>query len=297
MINYTLKYKNLFCRENRATELSKHIANLSVERLADEFEELINTAPRRHSSKKTYFVGHDGIPSTTGETNRREEHLAMALWGKYPAQPVSGSHLCGLNKIIQLDYQLPLKSTRYDAGIGKIDLFGVASAGRLVVTELKVMGETGGRGDTPLKALLEGLCYAAVIWANSADIRLEISQKYSSKIATLDALWLQSSEPAPVIQILGERGWWQAWADCMPAGAWPQALQLLIDALEQRLGLAIICMMLDAAVGEKSGGKNLQLIYGGDGNPPQLAAPPRFSPVLLRDGLRFGIPAGFGSLS
>ena len=72
-----------------------------------------------------------------------------------------------------LDYQVPLKARRSDAGVGKIDIFGLNDSAIPVVIELKVLGK--GTPDTPLRALLEGLAYAAIVEANESAFRSEIS--------------------------------------------------------------------------------------------------------------------------
>ena len=60
--------------------------------------------------------------------------------------------------------------------------------GRLpCVIELKVAGESA-RGDTPLRALLEGLAYCAIVEANAADIASEVAEQHA----------LSASRPTPV---------------------------------------------------------------------------------------------------
>jgi len=68
--------------------------------------------------------------------------------------------IAGDRTIRILDYQVPLKAAQFDKGIGKIDLSGCGPDGRLEVIELKVGRSAGVVGETPLRALLEGLAYA-----------------------------------------------------------------------------------------------------------------------------------------
>jgi len=61
-------------------DLATEVRSLDLDAICSEFDRLIQAAPRRASSGKRYFtVSHEGIPSSRDATNRREEHLAIAL--------------------------------------------------------------------------------------------------------------------------------------------------------------------------------------------------------------------------
>ena len=98
-----------------------------------------------------------------------------------------------------LDYQVPLKARRSDCGIGKVDLLGVSGSGRLTVIELKVKPENEARGgENPMAALIEGLCYSAIVSANQGPIAQEARSRFGEDI----------SAEAPAVQILAPKGWW-----------------------------------------------------------------------------------------
>jgi hypothetical protein len=87
--------------------------------------ELAN-APRRHSRRKKYLSnGHTGHPSSGSSSNRSEEHLAIALWNSFRS---TGIPLPNGDEMVFVDYQVPLRASRLDSGIGKMDLFGVVVA-------------------------------------------------------------------------------------------------------------------------------------------------------------------------
>ena len=67
-------------------------------------------------------------------------------------------------------YQVPLKARRSDP-VGKVDGVALLGDGRCCLVELKA---PSGRGDSPLRALLEVLSYAAVIDANRAAFDKEL---------------------------------------------------------------------------------------------------------------------------
>ena len=159
------------------------------------------------------------MPSTTRDSNRREEHTAIALvnLGRRWALPDGGWFRL-------LDYQVPLKARQADSRIGKIDLLGVTDRGRLMVIELKVVGPNGSRTDAPPLALMEGVRYAAIVEANLEDIAGEVERRFGAKVARLP----------PVVQLLAPEGWWRSWLELRAAGTWGPAFARLIAAVFHR---------------------------------------------------------------
>ena len=129
-------------------------------------------APSRSARKKSYFVGHDGRPQAKYPDNPPEKHLAIALCRIEAQWPRAGGGWLRL-----LDYQVPLKASNSDTGLGEVDLLRATDQGRLVGIELKVRRKDRSRGDTPLLALMEGLRYAAVVHANHRAIAAEASHR------------------------------------------------------------------------------------------------------------------------
>jgi hypothetical protein len=114
-------------------------------------------APHRRAVNRPYLVDlHGGVPSTGEHTSRHEEHLALALFNDYHI-PNAGLRMPDSVEVQLVTYQMPLQASRRDVGVGKVDLFGITAAGQATVIELK----GAGGNDTPLRALLEGLAYAA----------------------------------------------------------------------------------------------------------------------------------------
>ena len=258
----------LFHRNWRARGLDKAVAAVDPMQLCAEYTALRRCAPRRWLAGKQYFVGHSGVPSTTRDSNRREEHTAIALvnLGRRWAHPEGGWFRL-------LDYQVPLKARQTDSRIGKIDLLGVTDRGRLMVIELKVAGLNGGRTDAPPLALMEGLRYAAIVEANLEIIAGEAERRFGAKVARLP----------PVVQLLAPEGWWRSWLELRAAGIWGPAFARLIAAVEAQTGLIISCMALEEAhVIQGSGGsasryEHVPALYPvrpGDASPIGAALPP-----------------------
>ncbi len=214
-------------------------SSLETDQIASMYESLRDTAPHRHERKKDYFVGHSGVPSTVGPSTRFEEHLAIALCNDHEVLPLDAS-----DDLRLLDYQVPLKSRQSDAGIGKIDIMGLSTPGRLTVIELKVTTPTS-RGDTPLRALLEALAYCAIVEANASDFSDEITARYG----------LQSDKGRPDLVVTGPDAYWSDWTD---SGL--NTVTDLADRLAETLGIRIRFMALGT----------VSVVTGIDGRRPRL---------------------------
>jgi len=149
--------------------------------LVTAYHRLRESAPSRHASGIRYFVDHAGVTSSGGFSNRREEHLAVALWNA--AQEGTPLTMPNDDSLRILDYQFPLKAARSDTGVGKVDLFGVVKDTQSCVIELKIHPTGTALGDTPLRAFLEALAYCAIVEANANDIASEVSANFGVDLA------------------------------------------------------------------------------------------------------------------
>ncbi len=141
-----------------------------------------------------------------------------------------------------LDYEVPLRASNLDTGLGEVDLLGATDKGRLVVVELKVRRKDNDRGDTPLMALMEGLRYAAVVHSNHITLRAEASDRFG----------IRTSDEPPIVQILAPNDWWHGWCDMRSstrtrAGDWEREFAELSEQLVARLGIVIDCIALHGA--------------------------------------------------
>jgi hypothetical protein len=98
---------------------------------------------------------HDGVVTTNHnekDSNRKEERFAIELfnWSK------GGKIFSHIGKI--LEYQIPLKNSRADKGLGKIDLISVADD-RFFLIELKIKGNK----ENMLRSVLEIATYYQVL--------------------------------------------------------------------------------------------------------------------------------------
>jgi hypothetical protein len=222
----------------------------------NEYLALRKDAPRRSRSGKVYFVDHSGIPSSISGSNRREEHMAIALLNLDRFWPLPGGGWFRL-----LDYQVPLKATHANAGIGKVDLIGISDRGRLVIVELKIVSKGGVRGEAPPAALMEGLRYAAMVQADVDALKAEANVKFGVEI---------SLEP-PIVVLLASSAWWRHWIDLPATGAWCSPFKSLIEAVQKEIRISIEYLALDDSF----------LVYGTGAQPPRLESVPELHPVIL----------------
>ncbi len=256
------RFPNLFRGHWPTTGLATAISTIDMRELAQEYEYLREVAPSRSSRNKPYFVRHDGGLSGKNFSSRSEEHLAIALWhldARWPSADRSSLRL--------LDYQFPLKASRSDTGLGKVDLLGATDEGRLAVIELKVRRKNGSRGDTPVLALMEGLRYAAVVEANHGAIASEAGDIFGITLA----------DRPPIVQILAPENWWRGWRDMTArtrraSGHWEASLAELAVGLESRLGITVEWASLQ-------GTDPTDITW--DGRGPRLARRPTLKTVRL----------------
>ncbi len=155
-INYTGETKDT--KEN----YSKVIVDYLVEHI-DEFKKgLSKIKVTRKDPYKT--KSHNGISDFNFEKRpkgeRREEKIAHAMYCQYKDKPAV------FGKI--LDYQVPLKSTKDDIGLGKIDLLSVKNGSKpkskkIYFLELKKDYLEDDSKETLLRCVLEAYTYSQII--------------------------------------------------------------------------------------------------------------------------------------
>lgn len=208
----------------RISAFCGYARDLDPQQLRDAYHDLVRMAPRRRQKGRPYLVRREGVPSTGVRTNRREEHLAIAL---YNARKQSEEYyLPGGRRLSLIHYQTPLQATRADKGVGKVDLLAVLEPEDLCVIELKVSGKGGRPSETPLKALLEGLAYCAIVEANLDTIAAE---------GAAAGVTLASRRPSLIV--LAPDKYWLAYLRHKRAGDWRSSLEGLIAGLYKSIGI------------------------------------------------------------
>jgi hypothetical protein len=68
---------------NQIFRFADFARDFDIDALCNAYVELVERAPKRSLNKRSYFQAHHkGFPSGDENSNRREEHLALALYNR-----------------------------------------------------------------------------------------------------------------------------------------------------------------------------------------------------------------------
>jgi hypothetical protein len=243
-------------------------AKLGGEELSASFAQEIANAPRLHDAGRRYFVKRGGKPAVERRRTKDAEHLGAALV-RHALDSSEGLALAGEEERLQLlDYHVRVKTGALNdpatKGIGRIDLIGLVDE-RLCVVKLRFLEPSATRcgvGDTPLRALLEGLAYSAIGAANRSELGLEISERFGRSVG---------DEP-PLLLLLASPRYWELCRkrEAQKGAAWIKELERLALELEEQgsVGVRYLSLQLEGDPG-----------WGYDEQGPVLSAAPRFGPA------------------
>ena len=79
-MNYSLYELYKSPEVNRISTFGDVAAQISPRDIEAAYAEARDVAPRRHDHNKKYFVEHAGLGNRSDNSNRKEEHLALALY-------------------------------------------------------------------------------------------------------------------------------------------------------------------------------------------------------------------------
>jgi hypothetical protein len=230
-------------RVRQARGFREAAAELTGEILAAEFAAERDTAPRRSEAKKKHLVQPNQRLAAERHPRRDNEHVAIALAARREqgGEPLRLPDDEGFFEALHAG--LVLKSAPADAkqgdadpnfGIDRIDLVGIGPNDRLalVVTRFVAPSSTRvGTGETPLRALLEGLAHTAVAVANQAALGAELEARTGRKIADLP----------PYLFLLGSPRYWELCRkrEAQRGAAWIQQMERLAKEIEESLGVSV----------------------------------------------------------
>lgn len=219
-------------------------AELDGPALASAFEKERANAPRLHGEGRRYFANRSGKPASERRRNKDEDHVGQALV-RHCSERGEGLTLPDDDwSLLPLDHQVRVKSGPTDdletKGIGRIDLLGVTSDDRLAVIKLRVLEPAATRcgvGDTPLRALLEGLAYTAIASANREELRSEIAERFGRTV---------NAEP-PVLVLLASPSYWRLCRkrEAQKGAAWIKEMERLAKEIESEAGPSVRYLGLD----------------------------------------------------
>ena len=137
----TLYQQRFINYRGKTTDTKETYAEVTAEilfNIVDVFDK-VNVISRKNS----YRVKNHNGTTANAHSNREEERIALGMFGG------TFNHI---GRIV--DYQVPLKSTNKDIGVGKIDLLSLID-GRLIILELKKENSK----ETLLRCVLEAATY------------------------------------------------------------------------------------------------------------------------------------------
>jgi len=240
---------------------------LGADALRKEWDEEVASAPRRQPAGKRYLVPRKRPPARLGDA---QDQLGLALL-RHAGDPARALALPDGSAVQLVGWRVPLRAAAPDAkqpedpnrGVGELDLLGVSETGRLAVFALAHVepdATRAGTGETPLRALLEGLSAAAIAWANRDALREEIAAGFAREVG---------DEP-PLFALLGAPRYWELCRrrTAQRGAAWIYQMDRLAREIEGGLGVRVLYLALEPVV----------RALDGEGW-PALAAPPRIAPA------------------
>ena len=223
---------------------------LTGAQLADMYRQEKEAAAAEVRPDVTHFVGHDG--SIDGDIVIDEKELAIALLNQCELDQVTLKLLDGVapvdpedvddegvpaTEVSLLDYAVPVTGlakrkikARYRV-ISTLDLLGLSNTERLVVARCRMMPPKSTKGDTPLRALLEGLAQCAVAEAWRDSLSAQIGEKFERTVAA----------GPPLLIVLANNRYWEIYRrrSLKSAGAWMEAMRNLAAEVESALGIPV----------------------------------------------------------
>jgi hypothetical protein len=224
--------------------------SLTGQQLADLYAQERATAAEEVSGEIQHLVGHDG--TIDGEPAVDDKELAIAILnqcrhdevplvladGVAPSDPDDvDDQGIPATRIDLIDYAVPVttlapsKIKAKHRVLSALDLIGLTADERLAVARVRLMPPKSTKGDTPLRALLEGLAQCAVAEAYRTSLSEQIAKSTERSIV---------SDP-PRLLVLANNRYWEIYRrrSLKSAGPWMAALRRVGGEIEQSLGIPV----------------------------------------------------------
>jgi hypothetical protein len=219
-------------------------AELSGEGLTELYTQETANAPRRQEAGRKYFVAYNSRLAATRKPGRDDEHASLALADHCLRNGVNIELPDDVGAVSFVHAQVPLKSAAEDKskgdadpnkGVGRLDLLGAGPDGRMVVGQVRYLAPSAARGrtgDTPLRALLEGLAAVAIAQANVAALREEVMAKAG----------LTLSDAPPLLLLIGSPRYWELCRkrEAQKGAAWIKEMERLAGEIEASTGVGVV---------------------------------------------------------
>ena len=246
---------------------------MTGEALAADYRRESEGAPLRPESGKKFLVSHNTKLAASRRVGRDGEHVAIALvqWaqenGALPMPDDEGTfeplHAGVVLKSAQADKALGADDPNW--GVDRVDLAGIGPDDRLALAMMRFLAPEVtrvGTGDTPLRALLEGLAHSAIAEANREVLVAELATRSERPI----------SDGPPRLFLLGSARYWELCRkrEAQKGAAWIREMERLAREIEAECGVSI--HYLTVRVQGEPG-------WGYETGAPAFAAIPRLIPA------------------
>ncbi|MDJ0853080.1 MAG: hypothetical protein QNK04_32315 [Myxococcota bacterium] len=219
-------------------------AALNGEGLASQYQAEIANAPSRHGAGKKYLVAYNSRLASARKPARDSEHLCLALVDHCRREGAGLALPDEAGDVHFVHAHLPVKSAQEDKargaedpnrGLLPIDLLGIGPEERMVLARVKFVAPEAtraGTGETPLRALLEGLASAAIATANRADLGQEVAERVGRSF----------SDQPPLLLILGSPRYWELCRkrEAQKGAAWIQEIERLAREVGEQTGVDVM---------------------------------------------------------
>ena len=214
--------------------------------IAEDFAKEVEAAPRRGEAGKRYLVSHNTKLASERKPARDSEHASLGLveWAKESGPmelPESAGELLPIQPLVPLRSGQPDKADPDDPnrGINRVDFLGRGPGDRLAVGWVKFLAPSAtrvGTGDTPLRALLEGLAHTAAVQANREAVIKELSEKVEGEFA----------DGPPALYIVGSPKYWELCRkrEAQKGAAWIRELERLAAEIEEAADVPVFFLSL-----------------------------------------------------
>jgi len=223
---------------------------LTAEALASMYQQERSLAGEEASADIQHFLGHDG--TTEGETKVDEKEFSIAVFNQCqedqsqivlpdavpPADPddvddegTPATTIDLIDYAVNMTTLAPRKIKARNRVISSLDLLGIAMDERLAVQRVRLMPPRSTKGDTPLRAILEGLAQCAVVEAHRETLSAQIAERTGRTVA---------SDP-PRLVVFANNRYWEIYRrrSLKSAGPWMEAMRRVAGEIEQGLGIPV----------------------------------------------------------
>ena len=223
-------------------------AGMTGEELAGEYQLEQANAPKRAEAGKKHLVSPNSRLAAERKASRDAEHAAIAMVHRQQNSDRGLLLPDDIGTFEAIHSGVVLKSGPADKaagasdpnfGIDKVDVAGVGPDDRLALGVIRFVAPGANRvgtGDTPLRALLEGLAHTAVAVANRESLVGELTEKSGREFA----------DAPPILMLIGSQRYWELCRkrEAQRGAAWIRELERLAVEIEEATGVTVLYLAL-----------------------------------------------------